>query len=59
MRDTRGVNNLGPSKFKTGVENGMEQVCYYNRNEKDKVYNNFFAIRKETSANEIIFQLKN
>ena len=46
MRDTRGVNNLGPSKFKTGVENGMEQVCYYNRNEKDKVYNNFFAIRK-------------
>ena len=33
----------------------MEQVCYYSRNRKDKVYNKFLAIRKERSANKIIF----
>ena len=56
--DTRDVSNLGPSKFRTGTESGIEQVSYYNRNKKDKVCNKFLAIRKETSANEIIFSIE-
>ena len=56
--DTRHVSNLGPSKFRTGTESGIEQVSYYNRNKKDKVYNKFLAIRKETSANKIIFSIE-
>ena len=56
--DTRDVSNLGPPKFRIGTKNGKEQVCYYNRNKKDKVYNKFLAIRKETSANKIIFSIE-
>ena len=56
--DTRDVNNLGPSKFRIGAENGAEQICYYNRNKKDKVYNKFLAVRKEKSANEIIVSIE-
>ena len=56
--DTWVINNLEPSKFRTGAENGKEQVCYYNHDKKDEVYNKFLAIRKETSANEIIFLIE-
>ena len=56
--DTRDVNNFGLSKFRIGAENGAEQICYYNRNKKDKVCNKFLAVRKETSANEIIFSIE-
>ena len=32
--DTRDVNDLGPAKFRTAVDNNNEQVCYYNQNKK-------------------------
>ena len=57
--DTRDVNNLGPSKFRTGAKNDQRQICYFNRNEKDKLFNRFLAIRKETSADAIIFSIVN
>ena len=50
--DTRGVNNLESSKFRTDAKSGNEHVCYYYRNKKDKVSNKFLARRKETSAND-------
>ena len=56
---TRDVNSLGSVKFRTGAENGKEQTCYYNPNKKDKLFNCFLAVRKETSADEIIFSIVN
>ena len=55
--DIRHVNNLGPSKFRTGVKNDKEQTCYFNYNKKDRAFNRLLAVRKETSANEIVFSI--
>ena len=30
----RHVNNLVPSKFRTGAENEKQQICYFNSNKK-------------------------
>ena len=54
MRD---VNNLVLAKFRTDAKNGKEKICYYNRNRKDRFFNRFLAVRKETFANEIFFLL--
>ena len=57
--DFRDFNSLGLSKFKTDAESGTEQICYYNRNRKDKSFNRFLALRKETTKGSIIFEIKN
>ena len=58
--DTRNLNGLGPARFKTGADNNKEQACYYNRDKKDKTFNCFLALRKQTStANKIIFSIVN
>ena len=57
--DTSDVNNLGLSKFRTGAENGHLQICYFNCSKKDKTFNRFLALRKEASADEIIFSIVN
>ena len=58
--DTRDVNDLGPAKFKTQADNNREQICYYNRNERNKSFNSFLVVRKQTSqANKIIFSIVN
>ena len=55
---TRNVNKLGPAKFRTQAENGIEQVCYYNRNKKDTCFNSFLAVRKQTASSfEISFSI--
>ena len=51
--DARDVNKLGPSKFRTGAENDKEQVCYFNYNKKDRIFNRFLAVRKRTPDREI------
>ena len=56
MRD---VNNLVLAKFRTDAKNGKEKICYYNRNRKDRFFNRFLAVRKETFANEIFFSIVN
>ena len=33
--DTRDGNDLGLGKFRTQADNGMQQICYYNRNKTD------------------------
>ena len=54
------VNDLEPARFRTGADNDNEQVCYYNRNKKDKAFNYFLALRKQTpTANKIIFCIVN
>ena len=55
--DCHSSNSLGPSKFRTSGESGMEQIYYYNRNRKDKSFNHFLALRKETADDSIIFEI--
>ena len=58
--DTRDVKDLGPAKFRIQADNNREQICYYNQNQRDKSFNLFVAVRKQTSqANEIIFSIVN
>ena len=56
--DTRDINDLGPAKFRTGGDDN-EKVCYYNRDKKDKVFNCFLALTKQTTTNKIIFSIVN
>ena len=51
--DIKHINNLGLSKFRTGVENDKEQVSNFNSNKKVR----FLAVRKETSTGEVIFSI--
>ena len=53
----RPLNNLGPSKFRTGAKNDKEQICYFNYNKKDRTFNRFLAVKKQASAGEIIFSI--
>ena len=39
--ERRDVNHLEPSKCRTGAENNHQQICYFNRNKKDKCFNRF------------------
>ena len=55
----RHVNDLAPAKFRTGTENEKEQVCYHNYNKKDRAFNHFLALRKQTLADAIIFSTEN
>ena len=57
--DFRNFNSLGPPKFRTNAESGTEQICYYNRNRKDKSFNQFLALRKKTANDSITFEIKN
>ena len=57
--DIRHANNLRPSKFRTGAENEKEQICYFNYNKKDRAFNIFLAVRKQTLTGEIIFSIVN
>ena len=56
--DTRDINDLGPAKFRTQADSDTEQICYYNRNRRDRSFNSFLAVRKETlSASKITFSI--
>ena len=58
--DTRDVKDLGPAKFRTQANNNRKQICYYNRNKRDKSFNSFLGVRKQTSkTSEIIFSIVN
>ena len=57
--DIKHVNNLGPSKCRTGAENDKEQICYSNYNKEDRAFNRFLAVRKQTSTGKIIFSVVN
>ena len=55
----RNENDLEPEKFRTEAEIDKEQVCYYNYNKKDRAFNRFLAVRKQTSTDAIIFSIVN
>ena len=56
--DTREANHLGLAKFRTQADSNTEQICYYNRNKKDKTFNLFLVVRKHTqAADKIIFSI--
>ena len=43
--DTREITELGPGKFRTDAQNGLEQVCYLNRNKSDSHFTSYIAKR--------------
>ena len=56
--DTRDVNSLGPAKFRTQAINSKEQICYYNKNKRDKKFNCFLAVGKQPSTSaDIMFSI--
>ena len=56
--DIRDVNDLRAAKCRTRADNNKEQICYYNRNKRDKSFNSFLTMRKQTSlASEILFSI--
>ena len=57
MFDTGDINKFGPGKFRTRVDNGEEQTCYFNRNKSDTHFTSFCA--KRTQAEPIIFSIIN
>ena len=58
--DTREVNGLRATKFITQADNNKEQICYYNKIKRDKNFNCFLAVRKQTSPSaDIIFSIVN
>ena len=55
---TRDGNDLGLGKFRTQADNGMQQICYYNRNKTDTSFNSFLTTREQTSQEgEIKFSI--
>ena len=58
--DTRDGNDLRPAKFRTQANNNREQICYYNQNKRDKSFNSFLPVTKQTSrTSEITFSIIN
>ena len=57
--DMRHANSLWPLKSGTGAENNKEKICYYNYNKKDRMFNRFLSIRKQTMTGERIFSIVN
>ena len=55
----RKFSSIGPSKYRTRAESDTRQICYYNRNKKDKIFNKFLDIRKQGTGEDIIFEIKN
>ena len=53
--DTRDVNDFGPGKFRTSVNNREEQVCYFKRNKSDTHFTSFSALH--TQAEPIRFSI--
>ena len=53
--DTREINELRPGKFRTDVQNGLEQTCYFNRNNSDSRFTSYFA--KRVSPENLAFYI--
>ena len=56
--DCRNLNSIGPSKYRTTAEIDARQICYYNRNEKDKLFDRFLSERKQCEGEDITFEIK-
>ena len=52
--DTGDINDLGPGKLRAQTNNGLRQICYYNRNKSDTSFNSFLATRKQISQEGVI-----
>ena len=53
--NTREVNELGPGKFRTSADNGIEQTCYFNINKSDKHF--IYYQTKRVSPDNLFFLL--
>ena len=49
------MNELGPGKFRTSAENGIEQACYFNKDKSDSHFSSYIA--KRVSRDELVFSI--
>ena len=43
MTDCRNINQNGPDKFRARADNVLDQFCYFNVKQNDKLYNKFIS----------------
>ena len=53
--DTIVVNEFGPGKFRTSVEDGVQQTFYFNKNNSDSYFKSFISQRVQVEP--IIFSI--
>ena len=57
--DCHNFNSIGSSKYRNSAESDKQLICYYNRNKKDKLFNKFLSVRKQSTVDRIIFEMEN
>ena len=57
--DCSGINKNGPGRFRTEANNPDKQVCYFNRQKNDQMFNVFTSTRTNQQKTErgIYFQI--
>ena len=57
--DCSGINKNGPGRFRTEANNPDKQVCYFNRQKNDQMFNVFTSTRINQQKTErgIYFQI--
>ena len=57
--DCSGINKNGPGRFRTEANNPDKQVCYFNRQKNDQMFNVFTSTRTNQQETEkgIYFQI--
>ena len=58
--DCTGFNPNGPGKFRTDAANPLTQTCFFNKANKDSLFNVFVRkrVEKESSSDKILFEIE-
>ena len=57
--DCCNFNSIGSSKYRTSAESDKPQICCYNQNKKDKLFNKFLLMRKQSAGDNFVFEIEN
>ena len=58
--DCTGFNPNGPGPFRTGAEDPKSQTCFFNKSDKDHMFNVFVSkrIKDEEQSGKILFEIE-
>ena len=58
--DCTGFNPNGPSGFRTGADDPNSQTCFFNKSDKDHIFNVFVSkrIKREEEKDKILFEIE-
>ena len=57
--DCCNFNSIGSLKDRTSAESDKPQICCYNQNKKDKLFNKFLLMRKQSAGDNFVFEIEN